>query len=102
MRDKGQIFIEAGPVFDEKIWYDLSVVIAFLSGMDSYAYTYEVPPPARNHLVNHDEQISKLAKVFTSNYDEIEIFFNKAVFLQNQKALDNFQKNISEKAQGRG
>lgn len=96
IRDRSQVFLEIGPTSNPTIFYDLSILIAFLKKLNTYAYTYPFPPSSNNHLTNHKNQINMISKNFIKNHKMINTFFLSSNYDVHKIELERFMKQLNE------
>ena len=93
--DRGQVFMEVGSGPDVTKWYDLGLVVSFLTDEKS-SFEYSIPEgPITNEVI--ERQIARGAEVVQDNYAMLAAFFLSDGFEGRVSELVAFQREKSQK-----
>lgn len=93
--DRGQVFVDVGSSLDDGRWYDLSLLISFLTE-EKHRFGYSVPEgPVSDEAV--ELQIERGARAVRDNYARLARFFDEEGFETRESALVAYRKEKSDK-----
>jgi len=87
LRERGQVFVEAGPLLSTEEWYDLATLIAYLT-RETEELNYEIPDYS-DYDTRIEWQVKRLAGILKIHYVQICELFRKKTFNKDLKKFIN-------------
>lgn len=88
LRERGEIFVDAGPLSAVEEWYDLATLIAYLT-KETEQFEYKIPDYG-DYDARVEWQLERLAAILQRYYTEICELFRRGTFDEKRADLKEF------------